>query len=251
MEWILGIVIGILIIFFVIDKSRSNKEKDNIKVKKNEKLPYKATDSILSNAERSFYHSLKLCVGERAVICPKVGLKDFFFIGKGVGKEYMKYFGKIAKKHVDFLLCEPGTMRPLCGIELDDFSHTSKKGYMRDVFVDKVYKDANFELIRISTKSRYSQSEIEVALTGVFNRRQVMPQENIPHINLVQNNAIPNLVSQNKSVLTDVKSVNNIEVLCPKCGIPMISRKAFRGPNKGKEFFGCVNYPDCKEVVGG
>ena len=61
-----------------------------------------------------------MCVGDKAVICPKVGLKDFFFICKGVGKDYMNYFGKIAKKHVDFLLCDPGTMKPICGIELDD-----------------------------------------------------------------------------------------------------------------------------------
>ena len=60
-----------------------------------------------------------MCVGDKAVICHKVGLKDFFFIGKGVGKDYMKYFGKIAKKHVDFLLC-----------------------HERDLFVEKVYKDA-------------------------------------------------------------------------------------------------------------
>ena len=140
-------------------------------------------------------------------------------IGKGVGKDFMKYLSKINKKHVDFLLCDPSTMKPLCGIELDDISHTSKKSYERDLFVEKVYKDANFELIRLSSK--YTYKEIETALTGVFDR----PQE----ISVVQN--------------------NNETVLCPKCSIPMVLRKANKGQNAGKEFYGCPNYPQCKQVI--
>ena len=130
----------------------------------------------------------------------------------------MKYFGKIAKKHVDFLLCEPGTMKTICGIELDDISHTNKKSYERDLFVEKVYKDANFELIRLSSK--YTYKEIETALTGVFNRPQV--------ITVVQNNKL---------------------FLCPKCSIPMVLRKATKGQNAGREFYGCPNYPQCKQVI--
>ena len=54
-------------------------------------------------------------------------------------------------------------MKPLCGIELDDLSHTNKKTHERDLFVEKVYQDANFELIRISSK--YTIKDIETALT--------------------------------------------------------------------------------------
>lgn len=221
MELFLGVIIVVFIIYFVVDRFVLKKDKEDTKVNENEKLPYRVTDNFLTNTERSFYHSLKLCVGDKAVICPKVGLKDIFFIGKGVGKGYMKYFGKIAKKHVDFLLCDPNTMKPLCGIELDDISHTNKKNYERDLFVEKVYKDANFELIRISSKSGYTYTEIETALTGVFNRSQ--------EISVVQN--------------------NNETVLCPKCSTPMVLRKATKGQNAGKEFYGCPNYPKCKEVI--
>ena len=221
MELILGGIIVIFIIYLLIDRFVLKKEKEDTKVNENEMLPYKVVDNILTDTERSFYYSLKLCVGEKAFICPKVGLKDIFFIGKGVGKDYMKYFSKISKKHVDFLLCDPNTMKPLCGIELDDISHTSKKSYERDLFVEKVYKDANFELIRISSKSGYTYNEIETALTGVFNKSQEMP----------------------------IVQVDDDLVLCPKCSNPMILRKATKGQNAGKEFYGCTNYPKCKEVL--
>lgn len=217
MELIYGVVVVVLVL--AIYNIVSKKGKVAAVVGDNDKLPYKVKDDFLTNAESSFYHSLKLCVGDKAVICPKVGLKDIFFIGKGVGKDYMKYFTKIAQKHVDFLLCDPSTMRPLCGIELDDISHTKKMTYERDLIVEKIYRDANFELIRLSSK--YSQKDIEVALTGVFNRPQVIL-------------AIPD---------------SNETILCPKCSEPMVLHKTNKGQNSGKEFYGCINYPQCKQVI--
>lgn len=220
MELYVGLIIIVFILFFVVNMF-IKKEKEDPKGNQNEKLPYKVTDSILTDSERSFYRVLMQIVGDKAVICPKVGLKDIFFITKGVGKDYMKYFGKIAKKHVDFLLCEPNSMKPLCGIELDDISHTSKKSYERDLFVEKVYRDANLELIRISSKSGYTFTEIETALLGVFDKSQ--------KVSVVQN--------------------DNDTIMCSKCSIPMVIRKASKGQNAGKKFYGCPNYPKCKEII--
>ena len=40
------------------------------------------------------------------------------------------------------------------------------------------------------------------------------------------------------------------EVYCPNpiCGAPMVLRTARRGPNAGKQFYGCSRYPGCKET---
>ena len=35
---------------------------------------------------------------------------------------------------------------------------------------------------------------------------------------------------------------------CPKCGGDLVLRVAKRGDNKGKEFYGCSNYPKCKYI---
>ncbi len=37
---------------------------------------------------------------------------------------------------------------------------------------------------------------------------------------------------------------------CPKCGSPMIKKRATRGINKGGYFFGCTNYPNCRGIIG-
>ncbi len=39
------------------------------------------------------------------------------------------------------------------------------------------------------------------------------------------------------------------EIICPKCGAVMIKRKAAKGPNAGKEFYGCSSYPKCRCII--
>ena len=48
-----------------------------------------------------------------------------------------------------------------------------------------------------------------------------------------------------KKEVTQEKEV----VLCPKCGAPMIKRKASKGANAGKEFYGCPNFPKCRGII--
>ena len=37
--------------------------------------------------------------------------------------------------------------------------------------------------------------------------------------------------------------------ICPKCVIPMRSRTAARGDTRGSQFYGCMNFPNCREVM--
>lgn len=38
-------------------------------------------------------------------------------------------------------------------------------------------------------------------------------------------------------------------IICPKCGAPMVLRKATKGANVGNEFYGCSNFPKCRCIV--
>ena len=37
--------------------------------------------------------------------------------------------------------------------------------------------------------------------------------------------------------------------LCPQCGVPMKLRLARQGQHQGKRFYGCPNFPKCREVI--
>jgi restriction system protein len=37
--------------------------------------------------------------------------------------------------------------------------------------------------------------------------------------------------------------------MCPRCRVPMLRRTAQRGPHAGQPFWGCPNYPDCRQIL--
>lgn len=36
--------------------------------------------------------------------------------------------------------------------------------------------------------------------------------------------------------------------VCPMCGVPMVLRTAKRGSHQGNQFYGCANYPSCRQT---
>jgi hypothetical protein len=82
-----------------------------------------AQQQLLSPAELNFFQVLRDTIGASAVVCPKVRLGNLFLVNQTGNGTYQGYRNKIDRKHIDFLLCDLATMRPLVGIELDDSNH--------------------------------------------------------------------------------------------------------------------------------
>ena len=121
---------------------------------------------LLSKAEFSFYRVLQQACGERYVVCPKVGLGDLLYVKKGTEKR-QSFRNKIDRKHIDFVLCDPQTMAPVAGVELDDKSHQSEPAQKRDADKDKACRDAGLVLIRIKARRAYEVGEIAAVLKGL------------------------------------------------------------------------------------
>lgn len=183
-------------------------------------LPYRVRDDFISPAERSFLGVLQLAVDGRAVICPKVNLHDLFFVPKNT-PDFRSHRNRIDRKHVDFLLCDPNTMRPLAGIELDDSSHERQDRQQRDRFVESVFSAADLPLVRFAAKQSYNPAEVEAQLRQLFVPRPI---------------AMP-------------PSFRGQTPICPKCRVTMMRRLARRGNQKGEGFWGCVNFPRCTEKL--
>lgn len=81
------------------------------------KYPYVVSQNFLSPAEHNFFSVLRTIVSDQAAISVKVGLGDLFDVKSKDSSEFRIYRNKIDRKHVDFLLCDPKTLRPLVGIE--------------------------------------------------------------------------------------------------------------------------------------
>ena len=109
--------------------------------------PY-AARHLLTKREYRFYLLLREIADEyHYLICPKVGLKDLLAVTDK--KQYMKYFHKIAQKHVDFVICDQN-LHVLFAIELDDSTHETRDARKRDHFKDKAFAAAGIPLKRIT-----------------------------------------------------------------------------------------------------
>jgi hypothetical protein len=131
-----------------------------------EVLPYKLRNTLLSAAEFSFYKVLETALQKKAEIQCKVRLADIFYTPYGTN---VSHFNRITGKHVDFLLCDLQTMRPILGIELDDASHSQMDRKARDIFVDEVFKVADLPLLHIQAKRTYHAEELFARIKQLVN----------------------------------------------------------------------------------
>lgn len=191
--------------------------------------PYHLRD-FLSPAELNFYRILQTVVVDWAIVCPKVNLNDIFFTQTGDPGQNRSYRNRINRKHVDFLLCDPQTVKPILGVELDDKSHQRANRRKRDEFVDAVFSAAELPLIHIPVQRSYDTELVarELRQRAGFATQQV---------------DTPTLRSESLEEI-DADTPN-----CPKCGAKMVLRTAKSGPNVGNMFFGCSRYPKCRGIV--
>lgn len=181
-------------------------------------LPFRLRDDFLSAAEISFYHVLLRIVDDRYTVCPKVNLNDIFYVERP--HENRASRNQIDRKHVDFLICERGSMRPLMGVELDDSSHASKDRQERDAFVDRVYEKAGLPLLHFPVRFAYNLKDVSDRLLPCLATGEVSPP---PPPSPLEGVAPPT---------------------CPACLIPLVVRSGSSGL-----FYGCSNFPKCRQTA--
>lgn len=190
--------------------------------------PYHLRDDFLSPAELNFYRVLQTAVSGWATIFVKVSLGDLFFAQTGEFGQNQAYRNKIDRKHVDFLLCDPQTVRPILGIELDDKSHQRPDRQARDRFVDKVFAAARLPVVHVPVQQGYPVEKLNQFLRQ---KAGSLPQ------------------ADDSPIEPSAQKGRSEAPLCPQCGAAMIQRTAKSGASKGKVFWGCANYPRCRGIV--
>jgi len=169
---LLFILIMIVNVSIVIVKKRNKMSKNN--VSKSQKATnkyssinfryYKQKDDFITHSESILYKSMQTCVGDKAAIFAKVRLADIFsvesdeYLGKNV---FWKHFREISQKHVDFLICNNVTLKPLLAIELDDPSHDNRQSQVNDAFKDELFNRAKLPMHRFNVKDINNAEYIE------------------------------------------------------------------------------------------
>jgi predicted RNA-binding Zn-ribbon protein involved in translation (DUF1610 family) len=186
-----------------------------------EQLPYRLREHFLSTPERALLRVLQRMVGDRYLICPKVALNDIFYIARP--NENVHFFNKFFRKHVDFLLCEPDTLKPAIGIELvKPISRTEARE--TDQFMADLFLSARLPLVHVHSSEHYFEKD----LTALFELAIIKVKETGPLRATAKTDSVP---------------------MCPVCGKMMVLRVYREGRNAGKNYYGCVDSPNCPGTV--
>jgi Protein of unknown function (DUF2726) len=182
-----------------------------------ERLPYRLREHFLSTPELALLRVLQRMVGHHYLICPKVALNDIFYIVRP--NENVHFFNKFFRKHVDFLLCEPDTLKPAFGIELVK-PVTRNETREADQFMAELFLSARLPLVHVQSSERYSDQD----LSELFELAVMKVKETGPLLATAKTDSVP---------------------MCPVCGRMMVLRIHRNGANAGKQYYGCTDNPHC------
>ena len=154
------------------------------------------------------------------MICPKVALTDIFTIVRP--NENVHFYNKIFRKHVDFLLCDPKTLKPAIAVELvKPIAKTETRA--NDQFMEELFSREGIPLVHIPLGENYEVND----LVNLFTLA-VMKTKDTPRHGTSVEDSVP---------------------MCPICGKMMVLRIHRDGLKAGKKYYGCMDSPRCAGVV--
>ena len=95
-----------------------------------------------------------------------VRLADIFSVDKGRGNRAA--LNRIESRHIDFLICQKDTLKPVVAIELDDKSHERPDRIKRDNFVNQLFDSTGLSLVRFPSKHRYTPNDVSSKLNPII-----------------------------------------------------------------------------------
>jgi len=152
MEWILlPLVVFAVLMVLLKAKASSGNSADT-----SASLGYRPKGALFTPAERSFLGVLDQVVDNRYRVFGKVRVADLIEPQPSRNRsQWQRAFNAISAKHFDFVICNADDLTPVCVIELDDKSHNAKKRQQWDQFLETVFAEVEFPLIRGPVKRGY------------------------------------------------------------------------------------------------
>ena len=173
------LVVVVVIVFIIIyDNKRTKKKREELQRKimmldskkpetvdndeDIEKLPYRRK-FLLTKNEYWFYKSLKEITDKYDfAVLAKIRFADLVEVSAEADKkEYMKYFGKIKSKHIDFILCKKDNLYPELLIELNDSSHNTEDRIKRDEFIKKIAEKVGYKMVFVDGTQNLEEAIIK------------------------------------------------------------------------------------------
>ena len=148
MLWITLLLIFLLIVVAIKPFLRRNDRSVDFSL-------YRKKERVMNESEQALFINLQKTLSDWYIVLSKVRIEDFVEVTHGVGGYGAR--GRIKSRHVDFLICERTTTKPLLAVELDGKSHQEENRQERDRFVDELYKTIGLPIRHIPVGSNFSE----------------------------------------------------------------------------------------------
>ncbi len=134
--------------------------------KRAEQLPYRPRRALLSRGELAFYEVLRSSLRGRCGIGIKPRVADLLEVPRHQWRS--RHGGRVAQRHVDFVLYDLETTAVLLVVELDDRSHERERVRERDAFLDAALRTAGVIVLHVRAARAYDPGELLMALERHF-----------------------------------------------------------------------------------
>jgi very-short-patch-repair endonuclease len=230
------LLVGVVVVFFLFFSPRSPIAK-----KVAIEFPYQRRDRLMTEAEGSFFQVLELALpGDQYRLFGKVRVEDLISVKTGLERQIRQSFrNRIKSRHIDIVIVERKTFKPVWAIELDDKSHDSAKRQERDAFLDSAFEAAGLPLVRFKAKRSYTTADIQKTL-GVGQASETVADESAEGEE--SRGAGFEAISASRDEETP-------EGFCPRCYAPMVKKRVRSGKHAGTEVMACSRYPKCRELL--
>jgi hypothetical protein len=125
---------------------------------------YRKRDRVMNASEQALFINLQHQLQGKFLVLAKVRIEDFVeAVHEGFDeKEVWGNRNRIKSRHIDFLICDFATTKPLLAIELDGNSHNRPDRLRRDSFVNKLYKDIEIRVEHIPVGSNFESEAVKI-----------------------------------------------------------------------------------------
>lgn len=155
----------IALLLYIIKYYKDKRENDEL-------LDYRPCHLLTGN-ELYFYLQLKPIADDLGlVVLAKIRMADLVEPNYARNdRGYYYFFNRVKAKHIDFALCKPENLQVELLIELDDPSHQRKDRKKRDRFIEAVYEESGYTLLRL-----YSDDNIEKLVLDALGYEKIDPE---------------------------------------------------------------------------
>ena len=206
---------------------------------------YTRLPALFTPAERDFLCALDQAVGKDWRVFGKVRVVDLLAPHRGfAARMSRRATRRISRQRVDFVLCRPGDLAPVCAIELNESlpGRTSSKGYSkaqrhrRDAFLVEAFAGAGLPLMTIEMHCAYAPAELRLRIEAVLSGRLLGSRN--------EKNVDGCVATGDFSGAGEDATAPR----CPHCDTPMVRRIGKGRLSAGQVFWGCRNFPRCREI---